>query len=112
MHQASKQERGRKEKEKMHKPDGNQTEDDVSIRSEGQQQQKSDQDQDDLAKQEREARVQLDSGIALVCISGGADFEIIRGWCDVVTQVLSSLTRLVLALSPAFRDLKKAPLMP
>jgi Trafficking protein Mon1. len=29
----------------------------------------------------------MDSGIAMVCISGGGDFDTIRGWCDTVTQV-------------------------
>lgn len=28
-----------------------------------------------------------DSGIALVCISGGGEFETIRTWCDIVTKV-------------------------
>lgn len=27
-------------------------------------------------------------GMALVCISGGGEFDTIRGWCDGVTQVL------------------------
>lgn len=26
-------------------------------------------------------------GIALVCVSGGGEFETIRGWCDSITQV-------------------------
>lgn len=30
--------------------------------------------------------VESDSGIALVCISGGGEFESIRSWCDTVTQ--------------------------
>lgn len=30
---------------------------------------------------------QLDAGIGLVCISGGGDFETVRGWCDTVTEV-------------------------
>ncbi|KAH7919246.1 DUF254-domain-containing protein [Leucogyrophana mollusca] len=29
-----------------------------------------------------------DAGIGLVCISGGAEFETIRGWCDTVAQKL------------------------
>ena len=29
----------------------------------------------------------LDSGIALVCISGGGEFETVRTWCDAVTKV-------------------------
>ena len=29
----------------------------------------------------------LGTGIALVCISGGGEFETIRNWCDTVTQV-------------------------
>jgi hypothetical protein len=28
----------------------------------------------------------LNPGIALVCISGGGDFDTIRGWCDDVTK--------------------------
>jgi len=34
---------------------------------------------------------QMDSGIALVCISGGGDFDTIRGWCDTATQVRSTI---------------------
>lgn len=30
---------------------------------------------------------QLDAGIGLVCISGGSEFEIVRGWCDAVAEV-------------------------
>lgn len=30
---------------------------------------------------------QLDVGIGLVCISGGGEFEIVRGWCDTVAEV-------------------------
>lgn len=30
---------------------------------------------------------QLDAGIGLVCISGGGDFETVRGWCDAVAEV-------------------------
>lgn len=30
---------------------------------------------------------ELDSGIALVCISGGGEFETVRTWCDTVTKV-------------------------
>lgn len=30
-----------------------------------------------------------DSGIGLVCISGGGEFETVRAWCDTVTQVCS-----------------------
>ncbi|KAJ8586551.1 DUF254-domain-containing protein [Rhizopogon salebrosus TDB-379] len=30
-----------------------------------------------------------DSGIGLVCISGGSEFETVRTWCDTVTQKLS-----------------------
>lgn len=29
---------------------------------------------------------QLDSGIALICISGGGEFETVRTWCDTVTK--------------------------
>ncbi|KAJ7195429.1 trafficking protein Mon1-domain-containing protein [Mycena pura] len=32
----------------------------------------------------------LDSGIGLVCISGGGDFEAIRNWCDSVTERMES----------------------
>lgn len=32
-----------------------------------------------------------DSGIALICISGGGEFDTIRGWCDTVTQVRAFL---------------------
>ncbi|KIJ62584.1 hypothetical protein HYDPIDRAFT_176402 [Hydnomerulius pinastri MD-312] len=31
-----------------------------------------------------------DSGICLVCISGGGEFETVRGWCDVVAEKLNS----------------------
>jgi hypothetical protein len=31
-----------------------------------------------------------DSGIGLVCISGGGEFETVRAWCDTVTQVCSN----------------------
>ncbi|KAG2155928.1 vacuolar fusion protein MON1 [Suillus bovinus] len=30
-----------------------------------------------------------DSGIGLVCISGGGEFETVRAWCDIVTQKLN-----------------------
>lgn len=30
---------------------------------------------------------QLDAGIGLVCISGGGEFETVRGWCDAVAEV-------------------------
>lgn len=30
---------------------------------------------------------QLDAGIGLVCVSGGGEFETVRGWCDTVTEV-------------------------
>lgn len=30
---------------------------------------------------------ELGSGIALVCISGGGEFETVRTWCDTVTKV-------------------------
>jgi vacuolar fusion protein MON1 len=30
---------------------------------------------------------EVDSGIALVCISGGGEFETVRTWCDTVTKV-------------------------
>ncbi|KAG1855796.1 vacuolar fusion protein MON1 [Suillus tomentosus] len=30
-----------------------------------------------------------DSGIGLVCISGGSEFETVRAWCDIVTQKLN-----------------------
>jgi hypothetical protein len=33
------------------------------------------------------ARHEMDTGIALVCISGGGDFDTIRGWCDTAAQV-------------------------
>ncbi|KAG8214619.1 hypothetical protein J3R82DRAFT_9695 [Butyriboletus roseoflavus] len=33
---------------------------------------------------------QLDAGIGLVCISGGGDFETVRGWCDAVAEKLNS----------------------
>jgi len=42
-----------------------------------------------------------DSGIGLVCISGGGEFETVRAWCDTVTQKLSddgSLEALVKAV--------------
>ncbi|KAF8798825.1 DUF254-domain-containing protein [Phlegmacium glaucopus] len=46
-----------------------------------------------------EAQVGLDeSGIAFVCISGGGEFDVIRGWCDSVINKLNSdgtLTALV-----------------
>jgi hypothetical protein len=32
----------------------------------------------------------LDSGIGLVCISGGGDFETIRSWCDSATERMES----------------------
>ncbi|KAJ6525298.1 trafficking protein Mon1-domain-containing protein [Mycena vulgaris] len=32
----------------------------------------------------------LDSGIGLVCISGGGDFETIRNWCDSATERMES----------------------
>ena len=32
-----------------------------------------------------------ESGIALVCISGGGELELIRTWCDAVVNVGSSL---------------------
>lgn len=31
--------------------------------------------------------LQQDAGIGLVCISGGGDFETVRGWCDAVAEV-------------------------
>ncbi|KAF8442896.1 DUF254-domain-containing protein [Boletus edulis BED1] len=33
---------------------------------------------------------QPDAGICLVCISGGGDFETVRGWCDTVSEKLNS----------------------
>lgn len=30
---------------------------------------------------------QSDAGIGLVCISGGGEFETVRGWCDAVAEV-------------------------
>jgi hypothetical protein len=44
-----------------------------------------------------------DSGIGLVCISGGGEFETVRVWCDIVTQVArlwSSSTFMSLTLIP------------
>ncbi|KAF9241172.1 trafficking protein Mon1-domain-containing protein [Melanogaster broomeanus] len=32
----------------------------------------------------------LDAGIGLVCISGGGEFETVRGWCDAVAEKLDS----------------------
>ena len=38
-----------------------------------------------------EARVGLDeSGMAFVCISEGGEFDVIRGWCDSVINVIKS----------------------
>ncbi|KAG1885013.1 DUF254-domain-containing protein [Suillus subluteus] len=34
-------------------------------------------------------RLVEDSGIGLVCISGGGEFETVRAWCDIVTQKLN-----------------------
>ncbi|KAG1745888.1 DUF254-domain-containing protein [Suillus paluster] len=34
-------------------------------------------------------RLMEDSGIGLVCISGGGEFETVRAWCDIVTQKLT-----------------------
>jgi hypothetical protein len=36
---------------------------------------------------ERSGQRNQDSGIALVCISGGGEFETIRTWCDTVINV-------------------------
>ena len=37
-----------------------------------------------------------DQSVALVCISGGGDFESIRGWCNLATEVSSSTSGLLL----------------
>ncbi|KAK0201848.1 vacuolar fusion protein MON1 [Desarmillaria ectypa] len=42
--------------------------------------------------------VDSDSGTALVCLSGGADFDTIRSWCDRVTQKLTNEGTLKLLL--------------
>ncbi|KAF7346547.1 hypothetical protein MSAN_01882800 [Mycena sanguinolenta] len=44
----------------------------------------------------------LDSGIGLICISGGGDFETIRSWCDSATEKMESEGTLDLIAS-AFR---------
>ena len=36
-------------------------------------------------------RLMEDSGIGLVCISGGGELETVRAWCDTVTQVRSNI---------------------
>jgi len=33
---------------------------------------------------------QLDKGIGLVCISGGGEFETVRGWCDAVAEKMNT----------------------
>jgi hypothetical protein len=43
----------------------------------------------------------LDSGIALVCISGGGEFETVRTWCDTVTKVRVVWTRCTLQVTYA-----------
>jgi hypothetical protein len=89
------QERGREGREKNHKLDENQTgkkEVGHGVPSElqGGQKRVEGKVREDRVKEEGGAE-RLDSGIALICISGGADFEIIRGWCDLVTQVCFSI---------------------
>ncbi|KAJ7644013.1 vacuolar fusion protein MON1 [Roridomyces roridus] len=45
---------------------------------------------DEQIPQPRYTSHALDSGIGLVCISGGGDFETIRTWCDSVTERMES----------------------
>ncbi|KAJ6475067.1 trafficking protein Mon1-domain-containing protein [Mycena vitilis] len=51
----------------------------------------------------RYAQNALDSGIGLVCISGGGDFETIRNWCDSATERMESDGTLDL-IANAFRS--------
>ncbi|KAJ6621862.1 vacuolar fusion protein MON1 [Mycena sp. CBHHK59/15] len=51
----------------------------------------------------RYAPHKLDSGIGLVCISGGAEFETIRGWCDSATERMEADGTLDL-IANAFRS--------
>ncbi|KAJ7784388.1 vacuolar fusion protein MON1 [Mycena metata] len=51
----------------------------------------------------RYAHHALDSGIGLICISGGGDFETIRAWCDSATERMENDGTLDLIAS-AFRS--------
>lgn len=48
----------------------------------------------------RVSRVEA-GGVALICISGGNDFEAIREWCDSVTQVPNNLELSITSLNNA-----------
>lgn len=44
---------------------------------------------DSEAVDQQQSFLTAESGIALVCISGGGEFEAVRVWCDTVTKVKS-----------------------
>ena len=48
-----------------------------------------------------------ESDVALVCITGGGDFEAIRGWCETVITVRSIRNSPVALFLPTFRGSKK-----
>lgn len=56
-----------------------------------------------------EDQIGLDeSGIAFVCISGGGEFDVIRGWCDSIINViyLSSFWRNITYHYPSENELR------